>query len=122
MRNSLSVMIMIVVAVVFFLVGYSAAPVSDTKSERSAQQKHRQDSDHIKSRDQVEKTESGGYGSEEPESGGYGSEKAESGGYGSEQKESGGYSSEKAETGGYGSEEKESGGYGSEKAESGGYK
>ena len=70
MKNSLSVIIMIVVAVLFFLVGYSAAPISAINTGNSISGHVSHECDCSDFGEQSEETESGGYG-EEAESGGY---------------------------------------------------
>jgi hypothetical protein len=98
MKSGVWVMIMIVVAALSFLIGYSLAPRYDAPGKVSTSG--------------APGGSGGGYGTED--TGGYGTE--DSGGYGAE--DTGGYGVQE-ESGGYGAEA-ESGGYGAE-AESGGY-
>jgi hypothetical protein len=93
MKSGVWVMIMIVVAALSFLIGYSLAPRYDAPGKVSTSGKTT--------------GESSGYGSEQ-DSGGYGGEE-DSGGYGAEE-DSGGYGAG-GDSGGYGAEA-ESGGYG----------
>jgi hypothetical protein len=97
MKSGVWVMIMIVVAALSFLIGYSLAPRYEAPGK-------------VSTSGSAPGGSGGGYGSDQ-ESGGYGSE--DSGGYGAE--DSGGYGAE--DSGGYGVED--SGGYGVE--DSGGY-
>jgi hypothetical protein len=85
MKSGVWVMIMIVVAALSFLIGYSLAPRYDAPGK-------------VSTSGTTPGGSGGGYGSEQ-ESGGYGAEE-DSGGYGAEA-ESGGYGAE-AESGGYG--------------------